>query len=217
MLSRLAAWAQGCEREVRFLSVRVWGKASPAPRSILLPLPTNCLTPYEGSDKGPSDKPTNRETPMSVNFYCTDAPNVTVTCPYCAEVRAAGPALGHIWPHLDGHPAPSFDEDPDAMGDWTAADWARACCSTHCDGTTVESDAPELNLTNYNAMRVLRAARVADSDELMGELEGVELLEARETLADSLWGQPPHAVRRGARVLALLDYAVEEGLSVSWA
>lgn len=154
---------------------------------------------------------------MSVNFYITTAPNVTVTCPHCAEVRAAGPTLCHIWPCLDGQPAPSLDEDPDAMGDWTAADWARACCSTHCDGTKVESDAPELNLSNSNACRVLRAARVADSDELMGSLEGEELREARETLADSLWGQTPDVVRRGARVLALLDYAVEEGLSVSWA
>ena len=123
---------------------------------------------------------------MSVNFYCTDAPNVTVTCPYCAEVRAAGPILCHIWPCLDGKPAPSLEEDPDAMGDW-------------------------------NACRVLRAVRVAGADELMGELEGEELREARETLADSLWGQTPDVVRRGARVLAFFDYAIDECLSVSWA
>ena len=154
---------------------------------------------------------------MSVNFHCTDAPNVTVTCPYCAEVRAAGPILCHIWPCLDGKPAPSLEEDPDAMGDWTAADWAAATCSTHCDGTVVESEGPELNLSNSNACRVLRAARVAGADELMGELEGEELREARETLADSLWGQTPDVVRRGARVLAFFDYAIDECLSVSWA
>lgn len=153
---------------------------------------------------------------MSVNFYCTDAPNVTVTCSWCAEVRTAGPILCHIWPCLDGQPAPSLEEDPDAMGDWTAEDWAAATCSTHCDGTKVESDAPELNLSNASAMRVLRSARVAGAAELMGSLEGVELVEARENLADSLWGQSRENVRRGARVLALLDYAVEGGLSVSW-
>ena len=39
------------------------GTAQPAPRNILLPLPTKCLTATEGSDKGPSDNPTTeRET-----------------------------------------------------------------------------------------------------------------------------------------------------------
>ena len=154
---------------------------------------------------------------MSVNFYCTDAPNVIVTCPFCAEVRAAGPALCHIWPCLDGQPAPSLDEDPDAMGDWTAADWAAATCSTHCDGTRVESDAPEFNLSNTSAWWVLRAARVADADELMGELDGAELCQAREALADGLWGQSRENVRRASWLLALFDYAIHEGLSVSWA
>tara|TARA_R110002153_G_scaffold186694_1_gene339807 strand:- start:67 stop:531 length:465 start_codon:yes stop_codon:yes gene_type:complete len=154
---------------------------------------------------------------MSVNFYCPDAPTTTIVCPFCSEVRAAGHILCHIWPHLDGQPAPSLEDDPDAMGDWTAEDWSRACCSARCDGTAVESDAPEVNLSNVSARWVLRAARVAGADELMGELEGAELCEARKALADGLWGQSKENVRRASWLLALFDYAVEEGLSVSWA
>jgi len=98
--------------------------------------------------------------------------------------------------------------------------WAAAQCHPTCRGEVEETQAPSFGLSNTNARRILAHTTPFMWDvELVGEIQGAALQEARDNVAaialrDDV-GQGD--MRRYAKLLGLIDYALEESLMVSWA
>lgn len=98
--------------------------------------------------------------------------------------------------------------------------WAAAQCHPTCSGEVEETAAPSFGLSNANARRILAHTTPFMGDvELMGELQGAALQEARDNVAAIALRDDvsPEDMRRYARLLGLIDYALEGGLTVSWA
>jgi len=75
---------------------------------------------------------------MSVTFWCPDAPRKQVPCRFCIEWREKG----WVEPHEN--------------------------CDQFCNGTTEESEAPEINLSNGDVGAILRLLGWTDQDDYLG-------------------------------------------------
>jgi len=98
--------------------------------------------------------------------------------------------------------------------------WAAAQCHPTCSGGVEETQAPSFGLSNANARRILAHTTPCMGDvELVGDLRGAALQEARDNVAaialrDDVSRED---MRRYAKLLGLIDYALGGGLMVSWA
>ena len=150
---------------------------------------------------------------MSVTFSVPDAPRLRVMCVDCLAQRLTGYA--------------------DAYTDPTG----RITCDKLCDGYTLESEAPEMNVANGNA-RILLDALGVDAEELGGTFAHYVLpdlirgtvrvlnTQAPERLSESGGGDTCRVVDCGTsaayiklrigQLQALFVYAAERGFDVHY-
>lgn len=91
---------------------------------------------------------------MSITFTCPEAPRHEVECPFCVEARERG------W--VESHEN----------------------CDPYCSGTSRESEAPEVNFANGNAMDLCRLLNL--STECWGEVSAEELPALQRRLIQAL-------------------------------